>query len=158
MSWENHRVKETIMQIITIIYRLAVAFWVGGVAIFTFVLTPILFKTQARDLAGTIVGVLFPGYFRWGLACGSVALVTLALTRGKNFAVALTLLVVMLAATAFQAFSIEPRAAALKREIPSFETTPKDHPLRREFSKLHGISAVCNLVVFGGGVVLVILL
>ena len=58
------------MQIITIIYRLAVAFWVGGVAIFTFVLTPILFKTQARDLAGTIVGVLFPGYFRWGLACG----------------------------------------------------------------------------------------
>ena len=87
-----------------------------------------------------------------------MALVTLALTRGKNFVVALTLLVVMLAATAFQAFFIEPKAAALKREIPSFESTPKDHPLRREFSKLHGISAVCNLVVFGGGVVLVMLL
>src|SRR5512138_2371475 len=129
------------MQIIPVIYRLAVTFWVGGVAIFTFVLTPILFKTQARDLAGTIVGVLFPGYFRWGLACGSVALVTLVLARGKNFAVALALIVLMLAATAFQAFYIEPKAAVIKKEIPSFETTPKDHPKRQEFAKLHAISA-----------------
>ncbi|RII26813.1 MAG: DUF4149 domain-containing protein [Geobacter sp.] len=146
------------MQIIPVIYRLAVALWVGGVAIFTFVLTPILFKTQPRDLAGMIVGVLFPGYFRWGLACGSVALATLLLMRGKNFTVALALIVLMLAATAFQAFYIEPRAVEIKKEIPSFETTPKDHPKRQEFARLHGISAVCNLVVFGGGVVLVVLL
>jgi hypothetical protein len=37
-------------------------------------------------------------------------------------------------------------------------TTPKDHPLRKEFAKLHGVSAVCNLAVIGGGVVLVVLL
>jgi len=146
------------MQIIPVIYRLAVALWVGGVAIFTFVLTPILFKTQPRDLAGMIVGVLFPGYFRWGLACGSVALAALLLTRGKNFAVALVLIALMLAATAFQAFYIEPKAAEIKKEIPSFETTPRDHPKRQEFARLHGISAVCNLVVFGGGIVLVVLL
>ena len=146
------------MQIISVTYRLAVALWVGGVAIFTFVLTPILFKTQPRDLAGMIVGVLFPGYFRWGLACGSVALATLLLARGKHFTVALALIVLMLAATAFQAFYIEPKAAEIKKDIPSFETTPKDHPKRQEFSRLHGISAVCNLVVFGGGVVLVVLL
>ena len=48
--------------------------------------------------------------------------------------------------------------AELKRQIGSFETTTKDHPLRREFSRLHGVSAVCNLVVFGGGVALVVLL
>lgn len=34
----------------------------------------------------------------------------------------------------------------------------RQFPLRKEFSRLHGISAVCNLAVFGGGVVLVILL
>ena len=56
-----------------------------------------------------------------------------------------------------QTHDIEPKAAALKREIPSFVTTPKDHPLRKEFSRLHGISAACNLVVFGGGVALVVL-
>lgn len=33
----------------------------------------------------------------------------------------------------------------------------RQFPLRKEFSRLHGISAVCNLAVFGGGVVLVIL-
>lgn len=145
------------MQLLTIIYRLAVAFWVGGVAIFTFVLTPTLFRTQARDLAGQIVGVLFPGYFRWGLACGAIALILQIVARGRQGVVACMLLCVMLSATAFQAFYIEPRAAALKREIPSFETTPKDHPLRRQFSRLHGVSAVCNLVVFGGGVALVVL-
>lgn len=146
------------MQFLIIIYRLAVALWVGGVAIFTFILTPIIFKSEPRDVAGRIVGYLFPGYFRWGLACGGVALICMVVSRGKNHAAALALILVMLALTSFQAFYIEPRAAALKREIPSFETTPKDHPLRREFSRLHGISAVCNLTVFAGGVVLVALL
>lgn len=146
------------MQLITIVYRLAVAFWMGGAALFTFVLTPIIFKSYNRDMAGQIVGYLFPGYFRWGLACGVIALVCQLLNRGRNFVPVLVLIVIMLALTSFQAFSIEPRAAALKKEIPSFETTPKEHPLRKEFAKLHGISAVCNLAVVGGGVVLIILL
>jgi hypothetical protein len=146
------------MSFIPVLYRLALSFWVGGVALFTFVLTPILFKTQPRDLAGRIVGVLFPGYFRWGLACGAVALVCLLLQRGRHFIPALVLLVLMLAATSFQALVIEPKVAALKEQIGSFETTPKDSPLRQEFSRLHAVSAVCNLTVFAGGVVLIILL
>ncbi len=146
------------MQPISILYRLAISFWVGGAALFTFILTPIIFKSYNRDMAGQIVGYLFPGYFRWGLACGAVALVAHLIARGRHFVPAIVLIVVMLALTSFQAFSIEPRAAALKKEIPSFETTPKDHPLRKEFAKLHGISAVCNLAVIGGGVALVVLL
>lgn len=146
------------MQILSIIFRLAISFWVGGVAIFTFVLTPIIFKSYDRDMAGQIVGVLFPGYFRWGLGCGLVGLITLLLLRGRNFVPSLVIIIVMLALTSLGAFYIEPKAAALKREIPSFVTTPKDHPLRKEFSRLHGISAISNLLVFGGGVALVILL
>jgi len=146
------------MAFIAVLYRLALAFWVGGVALFTFVLTPVLFKTQPRDLAGKIVGVLFPGYFFWGLGCGAVALLCLLLQRGRHFVPALILLLLMLSATAFQSFYVEPKAKELKEQIGSFENTSKDHPLRQEFSKLHGISAVCNLVVFAGGVVLVVLL
>jgi hypothetical protein len=138
--------------------RLAVALWVGGATLFTFVLTPTIFKTETRDVAGRIVGYLFPGYFRWGLACGAIALATLLIARGKNWVPAAALLVVMLAVTAFQAFHVEPKAALIKQQIPSFETTPKDHPMRREFSRLHGISAACNLSVIAGGVVLVMLL
>src|SRR5512137_1975856 len=130
--------------ILPIVYRLAVAFWVGGVAIFTFVLTPIIFRVNDRDTAGRIVGILFPGYFRWGLACGAVALVTLLILRDRAFITKLVIILAMLAITSVQAFVIEPRAAALKKEIPSFETTSREHPLRREFSRLHAFSAVCN--------------
>ncbi len=146
------------MQLVSLLHRFSIAFWTGGIAIFTFVLTPTLFRTLTRDQAGNIVGILFPGYFRWGLACGAVSLVTLLILRDRAFVTRLVIILAMLAITSVQAFVIEPRAAALKKEIPSFETTSKDQPLRRQFSKLHGISAVCNLSVFGGGAVLLILL
>jgi hypothetical protein len=146
------------MEIFRHILRLAVSFWVGGVAIFTFVLTPIIFKVNDRDTAGRIVGTLFPGYFKWGLACGAIGLFSILLARGKNFITILILLIVMLSATAFQAFYVEPRAAELKREIPSFITTQKDDPLRKAFSRLHAVSAICNLAVFGSGVIIIVLM
>jgi hypothetical protein len=145
------------MQISTIIYRLAVSLWLGGAALFTFVLTPMLFRSESRDTAGRIVGLFFPGYFRWGIGCGLVALICRIILSGKGQLQAALIIAVMLALSSFQAFYVEPRAAALKREIVSFETTSKDDPLRRQFSKLHGVSAVCNLSVIVGGVALVVL-
>ncbi|GCF84476.1 DUF4149 domain-containing protein [Geobacter sp. SVR] len=145
------------MHVAGVVYRLAVSLWFGGVTLFTLVLTPVLFKTQSRDLAGTIVGLLFPAYFRWGLACGVLALACHLLVRGREW-LPVVVIAAMLALTAVQAFYIEPRAAALKRQIPSFDTTPKEHPLRREFSRLHGISASCNLAMLGGGALLVVLM
>jgi len=145
------------MQIAALLYRLSITFWTGGITLFTFILTPALFKSLSRDHAGQIVGILFPGYFRWGLACGVIALASRLAMRTGAPAPAI-LLAIMLALTSFQAFYIEPRAAALKRQIPSFETTPREHPLRREFSRLHAISASCNLAVVAGGVALVVML
>jgi hypothetical protein len=139
------------------LYRLAISLWAGGNAIFTLLLTPILFKTESRDVAARIVGNLFPGYFRWGLACGAVALLSRLAGRGMSGKMPVVVLAAMLAVTCFQAFYVEPRAAELKRQIGSFEATAKDHPLREEFSKLHGVSAVCNLTVLAGGVLLVLL-
>ena len=139
------------------LYRLAVTLWAGGNAIFTLLLTPILFRTESRDTAARIVGSLFPAYFKWGLACGAVALLFRLIGKGIGFRAPIVILVVMLTVTSFQALYVEPRAAELKRQIGSFETTPKDHPLRKEFSKLHGVSAACNLVVLAGGVVLAVL-
>lgn len=145
------------MKMLSILYRVALSFWTGGIAIFTFAVTPLLFKHFGRDMAGRIVGAVFPAYFRWGIACGIIALMCAIILRGRLFVATLALLLLMLGITCFQAFYIEPRAAELKRQIPSFETTSRDDPLRREFSRLHGISAVCNLSVLAGGVVLVAL-
>ena len=87
-----------------------------------------------------------------------IALATLFFSTVKHRAASAIILAVMLAITLVQAFVIEPKAAQLKKEIPSFETTPKDDPLRIQFRKLHGVSAVCNLAVIGGGIALVVLL
>jgi hypothetical protein len=145
------------MQTAAAIFRLAMTFWVGGSALFTFVITPIIFKTQPRDLAARIVGVLFPGYFWWGLVTGMVALACLLIIRGRLFLPTLGLLVLMLGLTSYQAFFLEPRAAELKKQIVSFETTGKSDPLRREFSRVHGISMACNLVALAGGIVIILL-
>jgi hypothetical protein len=145
------------MHVFDILYRLAISLWAGGNAIFTLMLTPILFKTESRDVAGRIVGNLFPGYFRWGLACGIVALICRFSGRGLDLKLPVIVLAVMLAVTSFQAFYVEPKAAELKRRIGSFESTSKDDPLRKQFSRLHGVSAVCNLTVLAGGVLLVVL-
>jgi hypothetical protein len=145
------------MQYLDVLYRLAISLWAGGNAIFTLMLTPILFKTESRDVAGRIVGNLFPGYFRWGMACGVIALVCRLAGRGLEPRLPVIVLVAMLAVSSFQAFYVEPRAAELKRQIGSFETTSRDNPLRKDFAKLHGVSAVCNLAVLAGGVLLVAL-
>ena len=145
------------MKYMDTIYRLAIALWAGGNAIFTLILTPVLFRTESRDTAGRIVGNLFPVYFKWGLACGIIALVCRVAGRAGGSKLQIALLVLMLTLSSFQAFYVEPRAAELKKQIVSFETTSKNDPLRREFSQLHGVSAVCNLAVLAGGVALVIL-
>ena len=146
------------MQFFDILYRLSVSLWAGGNAIFTLLLTPILFKTESRDTAARIVGTMFPGYFRWGLVCGVVALVCRLAGRGLNPELPVIVLVIMLAVTSFQAFYLEPHAAELKKQIGSFESTSKEDPLRKQFSKLHAVSAVCNLTVLAGGVLVVALL
>ena len=145
------------MHYLDMLYRLAISLWAGGNAIFTLMLTPILFKTESRDIAARIVGNLFPGYFRWGIACGLIALVCRLASRAVYLKLPVFVLVVMLLVSSFQAFYLEPRAAELKKQIGSFEATSKEDPLRKEFSKLHGVSAVCNLSVLAGGVLLVVL-
>lgn len=145
------------MHLVTIVYNLAISCWLGGAALFTFRLTPLIFASYSRDIAGGIVGTLFPGYFRWGLACGVVAFFCQIINRGRFALASLAVITLMLAFTAVQAFVLEPQAAALKHAIVSFETTPADAPQRVQFRKLHGISMAANLAVIVGGIVLVIL-
>ena len=88
-----------------------------------------------------------------------VALVTIFMSSTVKYkTLAVVIIAVMLAITTVQAWVIEPKAAALKKAIPSFETTPKEDPQRVRFRKLHGVSIVGNLVVIGGNIALIVLL
>jgi len=142
----------------TFLYHLAISCWVGGASLFTFILTPTIFKSYDRDIAGKIVGVLFPGYFKWGLICGVIALVTISISSTVKYKMTSGFIILaMLVITSIHAFVIEPKAAALKKEIASFETTHLEDQHRVEFRKLHGVSAMSNLAVIAGGIVLIAL-
>lgn len=54
--------------------RFAVALWFGGMAVLTFVMTPVIFRTQPRETAARVVGAMMPVYFRYLAVVVGVAL------------------------------------------------------------------------------------
>ncbi|HSM00581.1 MAG TPA: DUF4149 domain-containing protein [Candidatus Limnocylindria bacterium] len=147
-------------QVASAIYRLALALWVGGMSVFTFVVTPVIFRTQTRDSAGKIVGALFPVYFRFCLVVTAAAFVARA-ASGKAFAGArqlagTALLVFCLAIVSYHAFGLGPRMATVREMVVAPEAAPEEDPARREFSRLHGISMTLNLVVILAGAILIL--
>ena len=142
------------------VYRLFLALWVGGIALFTFVVTPVLFRTHGRDAAGKIVGSIFPAYFRYGLVLASLALLA-RIAAGEAFHGAHRWVGTLLIATAvlltgYQAVGLAPRMERVRHSVASFEAAPPDDPARKEFSRLHGISMVVNLAVLLEGTALVV--
>ena len=142
------------------VYRLALSLWVGGIALFTFVVTPVIFRTQGREAAGKIVGSIFPLYFRYGLVLAALALLA-RIAAGEAFHgahrwVGTLLIATALLLTGYQAFGLAPRMERVKHSVASFETAPPDAPARKEFSRLHGISMGVNLLVLLEGTDLVV--
>jgi len=144
------------------LYALSLALWTGGAALFTFLVTPVIFRSFSRDLAGEVVGKLFPLYFPCVLALSAAALVTfLAATRdraGAGARLSLALLVAALAVNSYVSLKLYPDAVAVKRLVSSFEREAPDSPARRQFARLHGLSMALNLLVVADGALLVLLL
>jgi len=142
------------------VYRLSLSLWVGGIALFTFVVTPVIFRTQGRDAAGKVVGSIFPVYFRYGLALAGLALLARIAAaeafHGARQWVGTLLIATAILLTGYQAFGLVPRMEQVKRSVDSFETAPPDDSARKDFSRLHGISMGVNLLVLLEGTVLVV--
>jgi hypothetical protein len=136
------------------------ALWVGGIALFTFIITPILFNSYSRDMAGEIVGRLFPGYFLCNLVLSLLALMLFLIhwsdIARKGFRLSLFCMVIAVMVNIFVCFKLYPEIKAIKKEIHSFETVSSDDHLRMKFRKLHGISAVLNLLMLADGVTLLL--
>jgi amino acid permease len=133
---------------------------VGGISIFTFLVTPAIFGSFGRDAASSIVDKLFPFYFPYNLALSILALLFfLASGAGRQARqrIAVVLLFVAVTVNAFVTFKLYPAIKKTKQEIASFEKSSADSPGRRQFGRLHGISAVLNLLVLADGTVLVVL-
>ena len=142
-------------------YAIALSLWTGGITLFTFVITPVIFRSYGRDMAGKIVGKLFPGYFLYNLLI-SIAVFILYFTvrsmltaRGSRWS--LVLIIAALIINVFVTFKLHPDIRKVKQEILSFETLSEDSPERRTFRRLHAVSAVLNLILLADGAVLILL-
>lgn len=149
------------MKIGSVLYSLILALWVGGIVIFTFLVTPVIFQSLGRDTAGEIVGRLFPYYFTYNLVLSVAALAISLLfmgikgkTRGKITIILLSIAVLI---NLFITFRLHPEMISVKQQIRTFETQLDDSPARKEFRKLHAVSAIFNILLLVDGTALTIL-
>jgi uncharacterized protein DUF4149 len=143
------------------LYNLILALLVGGIAIFTFVVTPAIFKSYGRDMAGQIVGKLFPGYFLYTLVLAALAFILFFTVAGDQSnppaRISFFLLIAALIISASVAFKIYPATVKVKQQITSFERESADSPMRKQFARLHAASMSFNLLLLADGVVLLLL-
>ncbi|MBI5014870.1 MAG: DUF4149 domain-containing protein [Deltaproteobacteria bacterium] len=143
-----------------LLYNLVLCLWIGGMVLFTFVVTPLLFRHYDRNVAGDIVGTLIPAYFRYNLL---LALLGAALLLAFWWAwsplprrLALVLLLGAALVEGYVSFRLHPQIAAVKKTVASFESDPGS-PARKRFRTLHALSAALNLAVLADGVALLVL-
>ena len=141
-------------------YSLVLSLWVGGIAIFTFIVTPVIFKSYPRDQAGEIVGRLFPGYFLYNLVLAALVLVLFFIVANDQsklaYRLSLVCAVTALIINLFIVFKLHPDTVRIKQQVTSFERESPDSPARKQFRKLHGVSAVLNLVLLAEGIALLV--
>src|SRR6185369_12966271 len=109
------------------------------------------------EIAGQVVGAIFPRYYQLGAIAGVIALVTAVVLRAdtsatRSWSAIAALLVVMLASTLYAGRVIEPRARALR---PQLHAEPVDPGVRVEFDQLHRRAVQLNGAVLLLGVVTV---
>ena len=148
------------MKILLSCYNMVLALWVGGIAVFTFIVTPAIFRSFGKDQAGEIVGKLFPGYFTYTLVLTLMALFLFLLAARDTvlpaYRLSLSLLLLSLAIALFVAFWVHPTTVDVKKTITSFEREADDSPARKRFSRLHALSASLNLLLLVDGIVLLV--
>jgi len=142
------------------LYLLTLALWVGGGALYTFVLTPVIFAAYPRNTAAEIVGTMMPHYFHFQLAAAAgAALLLIAFWRswpGRRRLLCSALLLVALVAQSFVQFRLYPQILEVKSRVASFESAP-DAPERKRFRTLHGMSMLLNLFFLADGTLLMVL-
>ena len=147
--------------LIPVLYTLCLSLWVGGMVLFTFVVTPAIFRSFGRDQAGEIVGRLFDGYFLYLLVLSGLALLLFFLLRAdpatRAFRLTLALIVAALLANTYVTFKLHPAIVQVRQQVASFESDQPGSPARKEFRRLHAVSAVLNLFVLLDGAALVVL-
>lgn len=147
------------------VYSLSITFWIGSIFFFSFFAAPSIFKVLPRETAGDLVADIFPKYYFVSYICGILTLISLLICINKGYIqrnnlnlYAAILILIMLGFSVFSGTYLRGKVADVKHEIRSIEENSSEHKLlKKKFGKLHGISAVINIVIFIFGIALVVI-
>ncbi|MBF0564074.1 MAG: DUF4149 domain-containing protein [Nitrospirae bacterium] len=131
-------------------YIIVLALWFGGNAIFSFIVTPVIFRSFDREMAGSIVGHIFPPYFSLNLVLSGLSallIITLNKTTARYSLFASAMLIaIALCINMLQSAIIHPQVKVLKMQMRSKDKNADLSSLKKRFGKLHGISVGLNLI------------
>jgi hypothetical protein len=151
-----------------LVYVLALAVWLGGMAILGAVVAPTIFQTlQAADpeggraMAGLAFGAMLARFHYVAYGCGALLLVMLIIMallgpRPKAFAVRCGLVAAMLAVSAYTGVVVLGEIDAIQREVGALPSRLPAGDLHRiRFDELHRLSTRLMMVNLLGALALV---
>jgi Domain of unknown function (DUF4149) len=128
-----------VKRVATVVFQLALALWIGALVTVSFLVAPAVFGAVPSEMAGTVMGRVFPLYYGFTVAVGALALMAASwLWRAgigvRTWRLVVPMLVVMLGATSYAGGIVSPRARAIR---PALHHEPVDAAVRAEFDGLH---------------------
>lgn len=146
-------------QMLRFLQVFALGTWVGAGLFLSLAVAPAAFAALAsRHQAGAVVGTAVGRLHLLGLVAGGVFLLAAVVLERAPAALvrpAALLVAAMLVLTLASHYGVTPRLAGLRAEMAaahgSIDQTPAEHPLRRRFRRLHGVSSALELAVLLAG-------
>lgn len=143
------------------IHLLSMVIWVGMIVFFTFFAAPSVFKALPRELAGEVIGHIFPKYWAVGYLMSAVSIGTVLYLSSfaKVFpTLRVSILVVMAVLSLYSGLVVGREARSIKAEIKAVESVEEKETLRSTFKKVHAKSAILNLLILILGIFYIFLI
>lgn len=138
---------------------LTVVVWIGGIVFFSFIASPSVFKLLPRELAGQVVGDIFPKYHLLGYISCVVALGCLLGLRqlGTMQALGTAAFIIALMGTVqvTMGMVIGPQVTTARDAAKAAPPGSEQDRLEKKFRRLHAVSMIFNLLLLILGLVFV---
>ncbi len=138
---------------------LAVVVWIGGIVFFSFIASPSVFKLLPRELAGQVVGDIFPKYHLLGYVSCVLALGCLLglhrLGTTRSLRTAAVIIALMGTVQLTMGAVIGPQVTAARDAAKAAPAGSEQERLQKKFRSLHAGSMIFNLVLLILGLVFI---
>lgn len=150
------------------VYVLALAVWLGGMAVLGAIVAPVVFQvlqasepTLGRVLAGAVFGAVLARFHLVAYACGAILLVTLAAMallgpRPRGVAARSAIIALMLGVSVYSGRWVLGEIASIQHAVGGLPSTlPAADPRRIRFDELHQRATRLMVLNLLGAIVLV---